>query len=273
MDGDTLRARRVAAMTRVTVVVPTLDERDAVDHLAGLREDVLAGVADRFLVVDGGSTDGTPASLAAQGVEVVLAADLDPGPPVLGKGDQVWRALGLVETEVVVLLDADVRPFDAAMVAALAAPVTNGTALLSKGTFARRCDGVAFHGRITEYTARPSLRLLWPELAAFPEPLSGQAALRRDVARALPTWTGYGLEVGMLVTIASRFGVDAIAQVDLGDIDHGSHDDAFLKAMADDVAAALLGATAHVPLAPSAETHVLGHHGHLVVRPPHAEVS
>src|SRR5204862_91688 len=71
-------------------------------------------------------------------------------------------------------------------------------------------------GRVTELTARPLINALWPHLAGFVQPLSGEYAGRRELLQGVPFVSGYGVELGLLVDLAELAGIDALAQVDLG---------------------------------------------------------
>ena len=53
---------------RLSVIIPTLNEREAIEH--AIRS---AAGADEIIVVDGGSTDATPAIAEAAGARVVSA--------------------------------------------------------------------------------------------------------------------------------------------------------------------------------------------------------
>ena len=79
-------------------------------------------------------------------------------------------------------------------------------------------------GRVSELVARPLLNLAWPQLAGFVQPLAGEFAARRELLEAIPFATGYGVELGMLVDVLDRVGLDAMAQVDLGVRVHRHHD-------------------------------------------------
>ncbi|MEE8325369.1 MAG: hypothetical protein V3R31_06925, partial [Candidatus Humimicrobiaceae bacterium] len=70
-------------------------------------------------------------------------------------------------------------------------------------------------GRVTELLVRPLLNLFYPELSKVFQPLSGEYAGRRKILESIPFSTGYGVEVGMLIEICERFGLDVIAQVNL----------------------------------------------------------
>ena len=70
-------------------------------------------------------------------------------------------------------------------------------------------------GRVTELTARPLLNLFYPELSGIIQPLSGEYAGRRSALERLPFFSGYGVETGLLIDVFERFGLSAVAQVDL----------------------------------------------------------
>ncbi len=198
---------------------PTIET--VVTAMTGLRE---AGVVEQILVVDAGSRDGTAAIAASAGADVVQEAELraDLG-PVLGKGDAMWRALALVEGEIVCFLDTDdgafgphvprgligplfARPELAFVKAAYERPYSFGGASLTG-------DG----GRVSQLTARPLLTMFYPELAALRQPLSGDVAARRDLLERIPFTTGYAVETAMLIDVLHEAGPGAIAEVDLGE--------------------------------------------------------
>jgi glucosyl-3-phosphoglycerate synthase len=57
--------------------------------------------------------------------------------------------------------------------------------------------------------------MFWPHLAGLIQPLAGEYAGRRSVLEQVPFFTGYAVEMGLLIDVAERFGTKAIAQVDL----------------------------------------------------------
>jgi glucosyl-3-phosphoglycerate synthase len=92
---------------------------------------------------------------------------------------------------------------------------------------------------VTELTARPLLRLFYPELAECRQPLAGEIAARRSLLESIPWVTGYGVEIAQLVDVYKAVGLDAMAQVDL-DVRRNQHQPlAALGEMATTVAAAL----------------------------------
>ena len=70
-------------------------------------------------------------------------------------------------------------------------------------------------GRVTELTARPALALLFPTLAHLRQPLAGEVAIRRGALERVPFIDGYGVDVGLLLDIAARYGADAIGEVSI----------------------------------------------------------
>ena len=64
------------------------------------------------------------------------------------------------------------------------------------------------------------MRRLFPELAFVRQPLAGEVAVRRPALDGLVLEPGYGVEIGMLLDVAARYGPAAIAQVDLGERVH-----------------------------------------------------
>jgi glucosyl-3-phosphoglycerate synthase len=65
--------------------------------------------------------------------------------------------------------------------------------------------------------------MFFPELAALQQPLAGEYAGRRSMLEEIPFNTGWGVEVGMLIDMQQRFGIESIGQVDLGVRLHRHH--------------------------------------------------
>ena len=212
--------------TRVSVVLPALDEQDTVGPIVeAIRGELMGGVGlvDELLVVDSGSVDATAARARAGGAAVVHRADILPevasGP---GKGEALWRSLAATTGDLIVFIDSDLTSFDVSYVTGLLGPLlTEPSVALVKALYDRplhTASGVlpAGGGRVTELVARPLLNLHWPELAGVVQPLAGEYAARRSLLESLSFPTGYGVELAVLVDTLSLAGLDAIAQVDLG---------------------------------------------------------
>jgi glucosyl-3-phosphoglycerate synthase len=202
---------------RATVVIPARREAATIGPIVAAS----ARVADRVVVVDAASDDGTAEIAAAAGAEVHQEADLLPRfGPVLGKGDAMWRALSVVRSDWVVYVDADTEEFGEHFVSGLLAPLEAGEAQFVKGFYRRPFklgeeSSPEGGGRVNELAARPLLAAFYPELAGIRQPLAGEIAARRDLLMRLPFSTGYAVEIAMLIDAWKAVGIESIAQADL----------------------------------------------------------
>jgi glucosyl-3-phosphoglycerate synthase len=175
-----------------------------------------SGLVDEVLVVDDGSADGTADVASATGARVVRL------PRRVGKGGAMRAALEAAAGEVLVFLDADVENATGAFVTSLLGPlfVGAGDPALVKGYYERPIgDSPTGGGRVTELVAKPLLEVLFPEhpeLAEVRQPLAGETAAPRWVLEKVGFAPGYGVEMGLLLDVVTRFGSGAVAQVDLG---------------------------------------------------------
>jgi glucosyl-3-phosphoglycerate synthase len=177
------------------------------------------GLVDEVLVVDDHSTDRTADVAAAAGAKVVAAEEVLPEyGEGHGKGEAMWKSLFVARGDLVVWCDADVRSFAPGYVSGLVGPLLEDPQVqFVKGFYERPLGaGGDGGGRVTELLARPALALLFPDLAGVVQPLAGEYAGRRSALEQLPFVQGYGVDIGLLIDVARRFGPDAIAQVDLG---------------------------------------------------------
>lgn len=210
--------------TSVSVCLPARDEARTVGPIVEcLRRELLdVGAVDEVIVIDDHSTDGTDRVARAAGATVVHAADVLPDyGEGHGKGEVLWKSLLVASGDVVVWCDADIEEFGARFVTGVLGPLLCDPGVdVVKGFYRRpERDGTG-GGRVTELVARPLLSLLVPELASLHQPLSGEYGGRRAVLEQLPFVEGYGVEVGLLIDLARRFGTDGLVQVDLDVREH-----------------------------------------------------
>jgi glucosyl-3-phosphoglycerate synthase len=234
-------AKRAQGRT-VSVVLPALDEESTVGVIVtAIRRELVErhALVDELVVMDSGSTDRTAAVAARAGARVVRVDDVLPERGhVAGKGEALWKSLHVTDGDIVVFVDSDLISFDPHFVVGLLGPLLcDATVGYVKGLYDRplaTTEGLVptGGGRVTEMTARPLLAALWPELAGFVQPLSGEYAGRRDLLEQVPFVSHYGVEFGLLVDLAELAGVDALAQVDLGTRRHSHQPDAALGRMA-----------------------------------------
>jgi glucosyl-3-phosphoglycerate synthase len=206
----------------VSVCIPARNEEPTVGAIVDIIRTELAdslGLVDEIVVIDDHSTDRTAERAADAGARVVRAAEvLTEFGEGHGKGEALWKSLYASTGDIVIWCDADVRDFDTRFITGLLGPLLTDPNLgFVKGFYERPDDGtVRGGGRVTELVARPMFTLLMPELAGIVQPLSGEYGGRRRVLEQVPFVEAYGVDIAMLIDIVTRFGIDAIAQVDLG---------------------------------------------------------
>ena len=221
----------------IALLIPALNEEQAMPRTAmAAREALDRGLVGSVTVLDGGSTDRTVEIAREAGLGALQVRDVIPElGKVLGKGDSLFRGTRAIDADWYVFLDADLGNISVDHIAALVAPIATAHetgVVFVKGGFVRVDENgnprAVPGGRVTEEFARPFLETIAPGLAALSQPLSGQVAIRGDVARSLSFATGYGVEIAMLLDIHSRFGMAGIVEAGLGRIQNRWKDGAEL---------------------------------------------
>ena len=176
---------------------------------------------DELAVIDSASGDGTAEAARSAGARVYQDRDILPDLEAMsGKGEALWKSLFVLQGDLVLWLDADIRNFDLRFVTGPLGPLLVDPTIDYVKSFYRRPIGDGTEttlegGRVTELVARPILNMFWPQLAWLVQPLSGEYAGRRRMLEQLPFSAGYGVEIGLLIDVAQRFGIESMAQVDL----------------------------------------------------------
>lgn len=202
----------------VTVVIPALNEAARIADV--VRYALSDPATAEVVVVDDSSLDET-AALARQAGAVVVTSTM------LGKGASMRDGALAARHDLIVYLDGDLAGLRPGIVSDLSRPLLAGQADFVKARFGRG------GGRVTELTAKPMLKVFFPELAHLAQPLGGLIAARRPLLRALHFEDGYGVDVGLLID-ASRAGA-RLAEVDIGSLEHDSQPLLDLTAMANEV--------------------------------------
>lgn len=221
-DFDAARLVEAKQGRTVSVCLPAHDEAATVGPIVRtIREQLVERhrLVDELLVIDDHSTDATAAVARDAGADVIAAADVLPHlPNGPGKGRALWKSVHASQGDIVVWCDADVTNFSTAFVVGVLGPLLTAPDVTYSKGFYRRPLGTGGEGggRVTELVARPLLSLLYPELTDLVQPLSGEYGGYRHVLEQVPFLVGYGVEIGLLIDLSRRFGVDALAQVDLG---------------------------------------------------------
>jgi glucosyl-3-phosphoglycerate synthase len=199
----------------VSVVIPALNEAE---RIADVVRHALADPATyEVIVIDDSSIDDTVALARQAGATVHTSS-------MLGKGASMHDALQYVAQEFVAYLDGDLAGLQPGVISTLAQPLRAGEADFVKARFGRG------GGRVTELTAKPMLKVFFPELAHLGQPLGGVIAARRSLLQTLSFETGYGVDIALVID-AMRAGA-RLAEVDIGRLEHDSQPLHDLAAMA-----------------------------------------
>ncbi|MEO5953356.1 MAG: glycosyltransferase, partial [Chloroflexia bacterium] len=266
-----LRAKQASGLTLSVVVLTSNDAGKIHSVIMGLRKVLheIHPIAEQILVVDAGSTDGTPQIARELGAEVYSASEiLTEQGDLHGRGESWWKSLAVAKGDIIVWVDPRARRFHPSTVLALAGPLLRMPTLqlikayegtrdesrkpkgeehqrrgidefspvdISWGGFVvpRRGEEET-HTQLRVQALRPSdletldagqlamlpprtlFQVLCPSLAGVSAPFGKDMAARRDTMMNLPVYAGDGFEIGLLLSVATEYGTNTIAQVELG---------------------------------------------------------
>jgi len=215
---------------RASLALPALNEEETVANVIQTLKSELMDrlpLLDEIVLVDSDSSDRTRQIAADLGIPVHIHQQTLPGYGARpGKGEALWKSLFLTRGDIILWIDTDIANIHPRFVyGLLGALLVNPRLQFVKGFYRRPIrvgDKIQAGGggRVTELTARPLLNLFYPELSGVVQPLAGEYGGRRAALEQLPFFSGYGVEIGLLIETFERFGLSAIAQVDLGERIH-----------------------------------------------------
>ena len=219
-----LQAKREQNL-KVSLALPALNEEETVgDVIRTIKEALMtrAPLLDEIVLIDSDSTDRTREIAESLGVPVFVHQQVLPELGTRsGKGEALWKSLYLTCGDIVVWIDTDIVNIHPRFVYGLLGPlILHPEIQFVKGFYRRplKVDNklqAGGGGRVTELTARPLLNLFFPELSGIIQPLSGEYGGRRTALEQMRFSSGYGVEIGLVIDMFEKFGISAIAQVDL----------------------------------------------------------
>jgi glucosyl-3-phosphoglycerate synthase len=230
--------------TRIAVVIPARNEEQTIGGVVRAIVEELNTFVDEVVVMDSLSSDNTARVATEAGARVYSVGEVRPDLGIrAGKGEALWKSQFVTNADVTAFIDADLTEWGPHFLRGVIGPLlANPQVQLCRGFYDRILDvgGLVTleGGRVTELVARPWLALFRPELSGMVQPLAGEWAIRGTLLRSLSIPTGYGVEISTLLDVHARYGVRAIAQVDLGRRAHRHQNIHDLGAMAVEVLAA-----------------------------------
>ena len=219
--GISSLAARKGTMT-VAVCLPAHNEDATIASIIdAIRAELIVGapLVDEIVVLDDASEDATARVAREAGATVYASAEVLPElGGRRGKGEAMWKSVAAIDADIIAWVDADIVDFDTAFITRLVEPlIDDPDCVFVKGHYDRPVGEHGLPGgRVTELVARPALSLYFPHLAVFPQPLSGEIAARRSAVAGLPFASGYGVDIGLLIDVVERYGLDRVARADLG---------------------------------------------------------
>ncbi|OIN86945.1 MAG: glucosyl-3-phosphoglycerate synthase [Anaerolineae bacterium CG1_02_58_13] len=236
---ELLELKRQQGVT-ISLALPALDEEETVGNVIGtMKKELMEKVPllDEIVLIDSDSTDRTREIAQKAGIPVYIHQHLlERLGARRGKGEALWKSLLVTRGDIIVWIDTDIVNIHPRFVYGIIGPLLlNLQIQLVKGFYRRPLKvgekmQAGGGGRVTELTARPLLNLFYPELSGVIQPLSGEYGGRREALERAIFFSGYGVETGLLIDIYERYGLNAIAQVDLLErIHHNQHLEALGK--------------------------------------------
>ncbi|HEX6656287.1 MAG TPA: glucosyl-3-phosphoglycerate synthase [Candidatus Limnocylindria bacterium] len=209
----------------VSVGLPALNEEKTIGLVIRRIKSALMDrvpLIDQLVVVDSDSQDRTVEIAESLGVPVFRHTAILPElGAYTGKGEALWKSLHVLDGDIVAWIDTDISNIQPRFVFGLVGPLLREPRIqYVKGFYQRPIrEGNRLvpegGGRVTELMARPLINLFFPELSGIIQPLSGEYAGRRPLLESVPFYTGYSVEIGLLIDILDAVGLSAVGQVDL----------------------------------------------------------
>lgn len=139
-----------------------------------------------IIVVNNLSTDRTKEIAKKEGAKVIFCDKQ-------GKGYAMEAGIEQAQNECIVFLDGDISDYSDDVIYKLTEPILERNVDFVKATFDR--EG----GRVTELVAKPLLKLLFPDLQKYTQPLSGMVAGKKSVFQKIELEKDYGVDIGLLL--------------------------------------------------------------------------
>ena len=236
---DLVQLKRQQGLT-ISLALPALNEEETVGKvLRTMKTELMQKVPllDEMVLIDSNSADHTREIAQKEGIPVYIHQHLlESMGTRTGKGEALWKSLFVTRGDLIVWIDTDIVNIHPRFVYGIIGPLLQNPQIQFVKGFYRRPLKVGSKmqagggGRVTELTARPMLNLFYPELSGVVQPLSGEYGGRRSALEQATFFSGYGVETGLLIDVYERYGLRAIAQVDLLErIHHNQHLEALSK--------------------------------------------
>ncbi|MDD4476611.1 MAG: glycosyltransferase [Patescibacteria group bacterium] len=171
---------------------------------------------DEIIAIDSGSSDGSieickkfnintiTDKQSAKEINVSLQS---------GKGWNLWASLYYLNTDIIFWIDTDIQNVGEQFITGVVGPMIMDNKInFVKGYYHRPKNDA----RVTEIMVRPFINLIFPELIDFIQPLSGEYGGRKKYLEKIDFYSGYSVEMAVLLQSVFKLKSSEIAQVYLG---------------------------------------------------------
>lgn len=207
----------------ISVIIPVQNESDTISQL--VRSALGHPGVDQVIVVDDGSIDGTP-ELARKAGATVLTSTF------LGKGASLRDGLHSAKNKIIVCIEARLRTLPKNILAKLTKP------LLDEENCVVRARVNASANYVSTFTAKPLLRVFFPEFGGMENPIGGIWAAQRSHLLSLPLEMDYGIEIGIFID--SLMNDVPVHQLDANELETEVEPECLQKKMAEHVTRTIL---------------------------------
>jgi len=214
---DIAKLKKIKKHKRLTVglALPVLNEELTLKKTLEVVKSC-GDLIDRIIVVDSDSTDCSVKICHEMGIKVVSDNEFSKVvnmPLVRGKGWALWSSIYFLDTDIIAWIDADIKNISARFITGIVGPmIMDDKVIFTKGYY-RRPKGDA---RVTEISVRPLINFFFPELRDFVQPLSGEYGGRREFLENIFFYSGYSVEIAVLIQASLHQKSSNICQVYLG---------------------------------------------------------
>lgn len=207
----------------LTVIIPALNEEKTIASV--VKFCLSHPLVNEVLVIDDTSEDNTVAAAEQAGARVIISK-------TRGKGISMKDGVQHASNDILIFLDADIDPYPAETITLLSEPLLLDEVDFVKGSFARNA------GRVTELVAKPLLKIFFPGVAHFGQPLSGMIAGKKSYFSRINFFNDYGVDIGILLDMYLMQA--RIKEVNIGYIENKSKPWQALGKMSSEVSKAII---------------------------------
>ena len=168
---------------KISVVIPAYNEEK---NIGDLVTRIKSNYVHEILVIDNASTDRTAELAKKAGARVSYCGNK-------GKGYSMEKGIAEATGDILIFLDGDIENYHNEIIQLMSNPIIYRDVDFVKGTFDR--DG----GRVTVILAKPLIKLFFPELQEFNQPLSGIIAGKKSAFEKCSLEKDYGVDIGILL--------------------------------------------------------------------------